>query len=251
MKTLRKTLFLLSVCFGFIGSCLAQDAKTIVEKADQLVRGNTSYSEMTMKVVRPDWTREVGIKSWSKGRNLALIYITAPARDKGTTFLLRKPEVWNWIPSVERVIKIPPSMMAQPWMGSDFTNDDLVKESSIVEDYTHKIAGDSTIMGRKCWKIELIPKPEAAVVWGKIYTWISQKDYLQLRSEFYNEDGELVSYMNMSEIKNMGGRLLPTLMEMYSLDDPGNRTILTYQKIEFDKPIADSFFSEQNMKKIR
>jgi len=250
MKSLQLNLGLL---LGFVLSgniVCGQEAKAIVDRADKHLRGNTSYAEMTMKVIRPDWSREVSMKSWSKGRDLALILITAPARDKGTTFLLRKPEVWNWIPSVERVIKIPPSMMMQSWMGSDFTNDDLVKESSTVEDYTHKIIGDSIIGERKCWKIELIPKPEAPVVWGKIYLWISQEDYLQLRFEFFDEDETLVSIMQMSEIKVMGGRIIPTVMEMESVDNPGNKTVISYEKIEFDKPMSEGFFSEQNMKRV-
>jgi outer membrane lipoprotein-sorting protein len=142
-------------------------------------------------------------------------------------------------------------MMMQSWMGSDFTNDDLIKESSTVEDYTHKIVGDSTIDDRPCWKVELIPKPDAPVVWGKIYAWISHADYLQFRFEFYDEDEVLVSVMQMSQIKLMGGRLIPTVMEMISQENPGNKTILIYHKVEFDKPIADSFFSEQNMKRIQ
>jgi outer membrane lipoprotein-sorting protein len=120
-----------------------------------------------------------------------------------------------------------------------------------VEDYTQKIIEDSVIGNRKCWKIELIPKPEAPVVWGKIYVWISKEDYLQLKSEFFDEDGELVSMMNMSEIKMMGGRLLPTMMEMFNVENPGNKTVIIYKTAEFDKPIPDSFFSEQNMKRVR
>lgn len=228
-----------------------QDAKDIVEKSDKHLRGNTSYAEMTMKIVRPDWSREISLKSWSKGRDLALILITAPARDKGAAFLKRGNEVWNWMPSIERVIKIPPSMMSQSWMGSDFTNDDLVKESSIVEDYTHKLVGDSTILGRECYKIELIPKPDAPVVWGKILLWIAKTDYLQLRIEFYDEDGKLMNIMEMSKVQMMGDRLIPTHMEMIPADEPNHKTILEYQAVEFDKPIDDSFFSEQNMKRVR
>jgi outer membrane lipoprotein-sorting protein len=243
-------LFLFSFIF-FVQQTRALEAKDIVEKADQHLRGNTSYAEMTMKVVRPNWSREIGIKSWSKGRKLALILITAPVRDQGTTFLLRKPEVWNWIPSIEKVIKIPPSMMMQSWMGSDFTNDDLVKESSVVEDYTHRLLVDSVISGRKCYKIELIPKPDAPVVWGKVFLWISQEDFLELRAEFYDEDEVLINVMQMSEIKLMGGRLIPTVMEMTSSEKPGNKTIIQYKSLEFDLPITDVFFSEQNMKRVR
>lgn len=229
----------------------ALDAREIVDRADKHFRGKTSAAEMTMKIVKPDWEREFSMKSWSKGRDYSLILITAPARDKGTTFLMRKTEVWNWIPSIERVIKIPPSMMMQSWMGSDFTNDDLVKESSIVEDYTHEIVGDSTIEGRDCHIIALIPKPEAPVVWGKLLLWISKDDYLQVRIEYYDEDEELMNIMKLSEIKMMGGRPIPTLMEMIPLGKPNQKTVLKYHSAEFDKPIEDSFFSERNMKRVR
>jgi outer membrane lipoprotein-sorting protein len=243
-----------SLCIAataFISTAQERNATEIVEQADQHLRGQTSISELIMKVVRPGWSREIRIKSWTKGRNLALILITAPARDRGTTFLLRDREVWNWIPSVEKIIKIPPSMMMQSWMGSDFTNDDLVKESSLVNDYTHTWVGDSTIEGRDCYKIELIPKPDAPVVWGKIFLWISKKDYLELRAEYYDEDGEHISVMEMSEIRELGGRLIPTRMVMTPVDKPDHQTILEYRSLEFDRPLEDTFFSQQNMKRLR
>jgi outer membrane lipoprotein-sorting protein len=228
-----------------------QDATEIVTKADQHMRGKTNIAETTMDIVRPDWSREMSMKSWEVGRRLAMILITSPARDAGSVFLKRGTEAWNWIPSIERIIKIPPSMMMQSWMGSDFTNDDLVKESSIVEDYTHAIVGDSTIEGRDCYIIRLIPKPEAPVVWGKLRAWIAKKDYLELRVEYYDERGALVREMNMSEVKEMGGRLIPTVLEMHLTGQPGKKTVLRYRSVEFDKPIADGFFSEQNMKRVK
>jgi len=232
---------------------LGQDlnAKRIIEKADKHFRGESSMAEMSMTVVKPDWERTIEMKAWSKGRDRSLILITAPARDKGTTFLMRGNEVWNWIPSIERVIKIPPSMMTQSWMGSDFTNDDLVKESSIVEDYTHKLVGDSTINGRECYVLELTPKPDAPVVWGKLKVWITKKNFLQLRVEYYDEEAELVNIMKLSEIQEMGGRVIPTKMVMQPVNKPDQRTILKYKSAKFNIKIEDSFFSEQNMKRVR
>ncbi len=227
------------------------DATALVRRADRHLRGTTSYAEYTMKLVRPDWSRELKLKSWTRGTDAALVLIEAPARDRGTTFLKRGAEVWSWVPAVERVIKIPPSMMSQSWMGSDFTNDDLVKESSLVDDYTHAIVGDSTIAGRKCWKVRLVPKPDAAVVWGGIFLWISQADDLELRIEYLDEDGALVNTLEMSAVREIGGRLLPTVLTMSPADKPGNRTVLTYLDARFDQPIADTFFSEQNMKRVR
>ena len=252
MKRLSPILLaLIGIVFIAISASAQPDAKEIVRKADEHLRGDTNKAEMTMRLERPDWSREISMKSWAKGTSQALILITAPARDQGTTFLKRGNEVWNWVPAVEKVIKIPPSMMMQSWMGSDFTNDDLVKESSIVEDYTHSVLGDSTIAGRDCWKIQMIPKEDAAVVWGKVLVWIDKTDYLQLHVEYYDEDGELINVMDMSDIKMMGGRLIPAKMVMSPVDEPGNKTILTYQSLDFNIPIKDSFFSEQNMKRVR
>jgi outer membrane lipoprotein-sorting protein len=229
----------------------SQDATDIIRKSDEHVRGKTSIVEMSMTVQRPDWSREVVMKSWEKDGKLALILITAPARDKGTSFLKRDKEVWNWLPSVERIIKIPPSMMMQSWMGSDFTNDDLVKESSIIYDYTHEIVGDSIIENRECYKIKMIPKPEAPIVWGLVYIWISKTDFLQLRVEYYDEDKELINIMMMSEIKELGGRVIPTVLKITPVDKPQNVTLLKYESVIYDSPIKDSFFSEQNMKRLR
>lgn len=203
---------------------------------------------MTIQIVRPTWTREIKMKTWSKGTNYTLILITAPPKEKGTVYLKRDKEVWNWIPSIERTLKLPPSMMSQSWMGTDFSNDDLVKESSVVEDYTHTFAGDTVIDGRDCYKIKLVPIPEAAVVWGKILTWIDKKDYLQLRTEFYDEENTLISTMQSSGIKMMGGRLLPSKTEMIPADKKNQKTVMIFNSIVFDQPLDEKFFSPDNMK---
>jgi outer membrane lipoprotein-sorting protein len=225
-----------------------EDAKEIVRISDARVRGNTMKGQMTIKIVRPDYTRSMSMNIWTKGTHYALILVTDPAKDKGTTYLKRVKEVWDWIPTLERTIKLPPSMMSQSWMGTDFTNDDLVKETSVVDDYDHTILGEEKIGERVCWKIQMIPKPSAAIVWSKVIGWIDKKDYLQLKSEMYDEDGKLVNTLNSSDIKMLGGRLLPATLEMIPQDKPGHKTIITYQSEEFDKPISDDFFSTQNMK---
>ncbi len=229
----------------------AQNAKEIVQKADEKFRGKSSRGEMTMIIERPTWNRTVSMKSWSLGNEYSLIYITAPAKEKGQVFLKREQEMWNWVPNIERMIKIPPSMMMQSWMGSDFTNDDLVRESSIVTDYTHKIIGEETINGYESYKIELIPLPDAPVVWGKVLMWISKDEFYWLRSEFYDEDGVLVNTEILSDIKKMDDRTMPTRMEMIPADEEGHKTIMIYDKIDFDVKIDESFFSQQNMKRIR
>ena len=204
-----------------------------------------------MTIERPDWSREVEMKSWSKGQDYYLIYITSPARDKGQVFLKRKMELWNWMPSIGRMIKLPPSMMMQSWMGSDFTNDDLLKQSSIVTDYIHEIIGEEVIENYDCWKINLTPKPEAPVVWGKIIIWITKENYLELKVEYFDETEELVNTMIGSKVKNVGDRFIPMKLEMMPADKPGNKTIFEYIEIEFDKQIDDRFFSKQNMKRVK
>ncbi len=243
-------LLLLSLPFTLVGQ-EDMTAKEIVDKADQKLKGESSYAEMKMTVVRPSWEREMQLKSWSKGDDLALILITAPARDKGTAFLKRDLELWNWQPTIYRTIKMPPSMMMQSWMGSDFTNDDLVKQSSIVTDYHHKLLGEEEIDSRMCYKIELIPKEDAAVVWGKIIVWIDKEEFMQLKTEFYDEDGYLVNTMYGKEVKELGGKILPSIMEVIPEDEEGHKTVIEYKSLEFDQSFKDQFFSVQNLKRVK
>ncbi|MCX6235119.1 MAG: outer membrane lipoprotein-sorting protein [Bacteroidetes bacterium] len=226
-------------------------ALEIVKKSQDKANGLSSVGTMKMTIVRPDWTREVTMKAWSKTTDYSMILITAPANDKGQVFLKRFNEMWNWMPNINRMIKLPPSMMSQSWMGSDFTNDDLVRMNSIVNDYTHAILGSETIEGLDCYKIELIPKPEAAVVWGKVILWISKDEYYQMKAEYYDEDKMLVTTMIASEIKQMGDRKLPSKMVMISEDKKGNETRLEMIDTKFNVPIDEGFFSQQNMKTVR
>lgn len=212
------------------------------------MRGATSQANMVIRIVRPSWSREMEVKTWMKGTAYAMILIKTPARDKGTAFLKKKKEVWNWLPTLERTIKLPPSMMSQSWMGTDFTNDDLVKESSVVEDYAHSIVGDTVIAGRNCYIIQLIPKPEAAVVWGKLILCIDKQDFLELYTRFYDEQGTLQNTMRADEVKIMDGRLIPTRMEMVPADKAGQRTEIIYKSILFDRPLGDDFFSVDRLK---
>jgi outer membrane lipoprotein-sorting protein len=226
-------------------------AKEIVRKANDKLNGESSQGQMQMTIERPDWSREVSMKYWSKGTEFYMIYITAPARDEGQVCMKRYSDMWNWMPSIHRMIKLPPSMMSQSWMGSDFTNDDLVKMNSIVDDYDHEIIGSDTIHGYTCYKIKLVPHEDAAVVWGKIHLWISRESYYELRAEYFDEDGELVNIMTGSDIRQMGDRKLPAVMTMVPADKPGNKNIMEMVDVEFNVAISEDFFSQQNMKNIR
>lgn len=247
-----KRLFLTTCLFTIItGSLSAQSAADIVREAYKKMEGESSRAEITMQIVRPSWERSVSMKSWSLGEDYSLILITAPARDEGTSFLMREDEIWNWLPDVNRTIKMPPSMMSQSWMGSDFSNNDLVRESSIVTDYTYEMLEDSSVGGYECYKIEMTPKPDAPIVWAKVISYISKDEYLNLRAEYYDEDDTLIRTMTGSDVKELGGRLIPAKMEMIPMDEEGNKTVITYQDIEFDIDISERFFSIQNMKRIQ
>lgn len=253
MKKLLFALFLLVLpgLYAKAQSSPALSAKEIVTKADQKMRGLSSQAEIKMTIVRPTWKREMQMKSWSKGDNFMLILVTSPARDRGTAFLKRQREIWNWQPTIDRIIKLPPSMMMQSWMGSDFTNDDLVRQASVVEDYHQRLLGSETIDSRDCYKIELKPKDNTAVVWGKVLVWIDKKDFIEMKTESYDEDGYLVNTMIGKNIRNLGGKMLPSIMEVTPADNPGQKTIVEYLSLSFDKPISDDFFSVQNMKRVK
>ena len=252
MKRFAKILLALAFLMsGFTSFSQDLTAKEIVKRAHDKANGITSQGTMKMTIVRPDWSREVTMKAWSKGTEYYLIYITEPVKDKGQVFMKREQDMWNWMPSINRMIKLPPSMMGQSWMGSDFTNDDLVRMNSIIDDFTHKILGSEVVEGYDCYKIELIPNPDAAVVWGKIRLWISKAEFYELKGEYFDEDMALINIMTSTNIKKLGDRMLPSKMTMVPVDKPGNQTILETIETTFDKPIDESFFSQQNMKNVR
>jgi len=251
-KQLSLLLFLLVA--GTFASVSGQDlsAKEIVRLANEKFNGEkTSTSLMAMTIVRPTWERTIEFKNWTSGTEYALTLITEPAKEKGQTFLKRQNEMWSWNPTISRLIKLPPSMMSQGWMGSDYTNDDILKESSVVNDYTHEIVGEEEINGRLCYKIKMVAKENADVVWGHQIRWIDKKDFLFMKSELYDEDGYLVRTETGKDIKEMDGRMIPTRIELVPADEEGQMTVIEIKQIEFNKPINDSFFSQQNMKRVR
>jgi outer membrane lipoprotein-sorting protein len=233
-------------------SAFAQDAKDIVSKADTKFKGEkTSYSEMSMTIVRPKYQRNLEFKSWSEGNENSLTLITAPAKEKGQTFLKSGNNLWSWNPTIQRLIKFPPAMMSQGWMGSDFSNDDILKESSIVVDYTHSITGSETIDEHECYVIELMPLEDSDVIWGKIVLWITKNDYLQLKAEYYDEDEFIVKTHLGHTVKTFQDRTIPSVMEIIPDDEEGFKTIVTIIDMKFNNSIAKNFFSQQNMKRIR
>ena len=252
MKTILKISLITLILLPFY-SLEAQDitAKEIIDKADKKNRGQSSKGVMSMTIVRPSWERTIEMKNWSKGTDKFLIYITSPAKEKGQVFLKVGKEMWNYVPTISRMIKIPPSMMMQSWMGSDFTNDDLVKQSSIVVDYNHTLLGTETVRDQECYVIELVPLPDAPVVWGKIKAWVTVDGYNIWKNEYYDEDGYMVNIENGYDIRDVGDRSIPTRFEMIPSDEPGKKTVMKILEVEYNIDLKDSFFSKQNMKKVR
>jgi outer membrane lipoprotein-sorting protein len=238
---------------GFLYSTLliGQDATEIIKRADDKMRGEkSSIAEMSLKIVRPTWERTISFKNWTKGTDNSMVLITAPAKDAGQSFLKLGNEMWNWNPTIARMIKLPPSMLSQGWMGSDYTNDDLLNQRSIVSDYSHSIVGTETLEGHDCYKIQLMPKEDAQVVWGKLLFWVTKTDDNIMKMEYYDEDDVLVKTESAHNIKNMDGRLIPTEYELIPADEEGKKTIVEINSIKFNVSIDDTFFSQQNMKRL-
>lgn len=254
MKKNVYTTYILSIIGLVLMSFAIQtqkSAKDIVNEAYYNQRSDAFTMELSMEVIRPKWTRELNFKTWSFGRDYGLMSIQGPAKDKGTNFLRIKSEGWNWIPSIERVIKISPSQMSQSWMGSDFTNEDLLKEASIVNDYTHKSLGTENLNGTICYKIQANPKEDAAVVWGKVVLWIGKDDMLQRKAEYYDETGKLINTLTQKDFKLLDGKKIATTLEMKPAEKSGYKTLVKISYADFHADLSADFFSISNMKKLK
>jgi outer membrane lipoprotein-sorting protein len=220
-----------------------ESAADIIDRVDRILRGESSHGTATMEVVTENWERNMTMEVWSLGTDYSLIRITAPKSEEGTATLKADDDIWNYLPRVDRTIKIPASMMMGAWMGSHFTNDDLVKESRLIEDYDIEIAFEGNREGVDVWEFELTPKPEAPVVWGSIRYQVRKDDLMPLWARYYDEDGTLVRTMTFSDFKVLGGRLVPAVMEVRPENKPGERTGVRYVDLEFDIDIDRDFFS--------
>jgi hypothetical protein len=187
------------------------------------------------------------IEGWTEGASNALMRVLEPKKEEGVTFLKRGREAWQFVPAIDRVIKIPPSMMLQSWMGSDFTNDDVVRSDSLVVDYTHAIIDEKDVDGVPCWVIEAIPKPEAPVVWGRVVITVRKPDLVGDRADFHDEDGTLAKYYRTFEIRDVEGTAVATRFIMYDLTRPGHSTALHYREITFQPDIEEDMFSVRRM----
>lgn len=217
--------------------------KEIIDRVDQMLRGDSSRGRVEMSVVTRRWQRDVTMEIWSEGTEKALIKVLQPKKEAGTATLKVKSDMWNYLPKIDRTIRVPTSMMMGSWMGSHFTNDDLVKESRLIRDYEIEIIYEGDRKGIEVYEFQLTPHPEAPVVWGKILYQVRKQDLMPTWVEYYDEDGELKRTMTFSEYREMGGRLVPLRSRMVPQDKPDEYTEMIYHELRFDVPIPPGTFS--------
>lgn len=223
--------------------------RAILAEVDDLWRSGSSRSRVQMKVKTAHYTRSLVMAGWSKGTEKSLVHIVSPLKEKGTASLKNGNTMYTYLPKTDRVIRLTSGMMMGSWMGSHFTNDDLVKESRLSEDYDPAITFEGERGGQEIIEFELLPKPDAPVVWGRIVTTVRTTDYLPIQSFYYDEDMILARTLDFYEIGELGGRLMPTVLRMIPADKDDEYTELTYQDIEFDIELADSFFSLHRLRR--
>lgn len=242
-----KSLFLrlfLSACLLFALPAAQADeaAVNLLKKMDELFRSDSSISTMKMTIVTPNWQRTLEMQSWTRGMDDTFIRILTPVKDRGVTTLKIDTDMWNYFPKINKTIKVPPSMMMGSWMGSDFTNDDLVREISLFEEYNvGKVNED------KNWRLNLIPKSETVTVWGRIEFVIDKETLLPSEQIYFNEKGEKVRSMEFSEIRDYSGRQMPSIMTMVPLNKEGHKTVIEYSEAEFDTKIDQRIFTLRNL----
>ena len=224
-----------------------------MRRAEDALRGETAEMKMRMTITTPRWTRELVIRSWDDQRgDRSFTRILEPPKDKGTGFLRDHDAFWTWLPKVERAMRIPPSMMLQPWMGSDFTNDDLARESSLAKDYEPRLLGEKSIDGVATVGVELIPKPEAPVVWSRLELWIEKDRFAPVRFVYFDEPEpgrfEAVRTLSFSDVRVVDGRPLPHDWLMVPNDKPGHSTRVRLEEAAFDRPLDDAIFTQKNLR---
>jgi len=243
---------LLLAMTAFPSSATAQtspgEAEEIVRHVDDLLRGESSHGTVRMEVVTDRWTRTMEMEMWSLGQEYSLVRILSPSREAGTATLKVDRDIWNYLPRVDRTIKVPGSGMGGSWMGSHFTYDDLVRESSMVDDYEIEVSFEGERDGTEIWEFSLVPLPEAPVVWGRLELDVRKSDRMPLESRYFDDRGELARTMTFSDFRTMGGRLVPSRLSLNPEDSPGESTTLHYEDLEFDTDLAPPFFSLQRLR---
>ncbi len=248
MRRIALVAIFLALALGSSGTLAGPgpDVEEIIDKVDRILRSDTSTSRMEMSIETPNWKRTLTMDMWTEGLDKTLIRILDPAKDRGVATLRVHTEMWNFFPKINKVMKVPPSMMMSSWMGSDFTNDDLVKESSMLRDYDYRLLENPD---PEHYYVELIPKADTPIVWGRIVITARKSDYIPVREEFYDEDGTKMRVMELKEIKPMGGKVVPTVIELIPLNKKNRKTTIRYIEAEFDIEMDEGTFTHRALKK--
>ena len=226
------------------------DARELIQQAMDHWRGLSSYSEMSMTIHRPDWKRSMSMRGWTRGEKTSLVRVTEPKKDAGNATLIKDNEMWSFAPRVNRVIKVPSSMMGQSWMGSDFSNKDISKSTDIIDQYDHRLLETLEQDGHTVYVIESIPHEQAAVVWGREVLHVRDDDVL-LKQEFWDQHDVLFKVMRATEIKEQGGRSVAATLRMGEVDAPEEWTEMSVHDIQFDVELEDSLFTLSNLRNPR
>ncbi|MDP3464509.1 MAG: outer membrane lipoprotein-sorting protein [Sulfuricurvum sp.] len=226
--------------FLFFLPLLAITPDAIIKNVEHNIQSDSGYSKITMSVTTARGERTMKMESWNRGHEKSFIKVLYPRQDRGITFLKVESTMWQYVPKIEKTIKIPSSMMMQSWMGSDFTNDDMAKESSIVDDYHARITSEDT----NKYTLTLLPKEDAAVVWGKIVLEVAKEHFIPLRAIYYDEDGVQQRILYYSDVKVYGSRYLPTVMTLIPQNKKSNKTVVTMEDVDFDVRIEDERFTK-------
>ena len=222
---------------------LALDVQSLIREIEQQYMGTSSRARTTMQVKTAHWERTMEMQAWSLGRDYFLVRISEPAKERDVATLKRNREVWNYLPKVDRIIKVPPSMMGGSWMGSHITNDDLVKANHVDEDYNLRLLDETAVH----YVIECLPKAEAAVVWGKIVYRIRKDPRVPEQVDYYDEEMVRVRETHFDDIQQIGERIIPLRLTVLPLEKPDEMTILRYQELVYDLPLDENFFSLRNL----
>ncbi|MGH7143700.1 MAG: outer membrane lipoprotein-sorting protein [Planctomycetota bacterium] len=233
----------------FVTAQKTLDLQAVVKYFENLYRADSSIAEAKLTVIRPDSARTLSMKIWSRGENKALVVITDPPREKNTATLKVDRNLWNYLPRIKRTIRIPPAMMLQAWMGSDFTNDDLVRESSYSKDYTYTLVGATA--KPPGWLVRFTAKPGVVGLWQRFDVVLSPDGTLPIASRWYDRRGRLARELNWDEVKMLGGKKLPARMTLIPTDEPGQKTILEYSSIQFNAAVDDAMFSLSRLEEQR
>jgi len=241
-KQLTSLLFSILIILPTSSALANEDAVALLKKVDELFRSTSSFSTMKMQIITPNWHRTLEMQSWTLGMDDTFIRVLSPRKDRGVATLKKDKEMWNYFPKINKVMKVPPSMMMGSWMGSDFTNDDLVREVSLLKEYhvDKKTEGEN-------YRLILTPKQDTVTVWGRIEFVVNQQSLLPLEQSYFNEKGNKVRTMLFSDIREFSGKKMPAIMTMMPLNKTGYKTVIEYVEAEFDLELGDNIFTLRNL----